>query len=898
MADEELTEFDKLIKSGIDLLNSDRLTESEEKLAEALKIASAPDEKFQAIRSLLNLSGKYIKLGYEQPRTLQYYLQTVDVEERTRIMELMASLYKQMEDLAGAERIYVEIYDLRVQSLGPNHPDTMGVLQTAAMLVQMQGKSPEVLYAKAYNATRQAAIEERERSTTNLTEEIPIVRRSGARTMTDMQAISHLLTSTAKLPKMGRPGTPDPTSADLVAAAEAAAEAKSADPSVATDNAPVAESVQANTEATDMASSPELAPDSHAHGSQNTGVNAAASPVDTQEIPLQSFEPPAADHAQSASAEQKGTRATDAKALLELSAELAESAIALSDQAALLAERSLELARSSSASDAVLQKLQEDATSALQNIAEAQQRFINAQAKINEVEEQLKAVQAPGSKTEGAGSVNGDAAAADAVHATVASSHEATVRESMTVGSVDKHPTGQHSIYPPGLRIAAIPQRITIADIQAAAAAHAAAESDPQAVLDARANISAEALAKIKTTSSSPLSMIDDMIQGSSAVEQEPSLSLAPDAQPEIVTKNLLLEPGWQSIIVQWEQFFTSLKVRLAAVFQQQMPVLYTDVLKKNQELFDKAYPTIKQIDFRFVFEEHDQLEDEIRADLDIANAFKRIYSAWDGNARFTPHEIANTYAWLKRSVSLGPFHQDSLRSLFRLGMILMDQNRPVPKCEPELGLKLMRFVRAASDNHPKFKVLDRIRNATILAKSLLQCKQPEEALSLFNIAYRAAKTCDDVSPSEMTDLLKNLAMCHETMGNYQGATDLFERIRRVQEAMSRNSEDLCETTIHLLTNYRILNNEQAATACQQRILCELDWLENPNPMKLFAAGKCEEMVQMDLAEQLCKDVLSHAEGDDSSASKALVLLARVYEKTGRAKEADRIKIVLSRQSR
>ena len=829
MAEEELTEFEKLNKAGVELLTADKLTESEEKLAEALKIASGADQKFQVVRSLLNLAGKYIKLkDCDQPKTLYFYLQRVDVEERTRVMELLASLYKQMDDLPGAERIYTEIYDLRLDSLGPNHPDTMGILQTAAMLLQMQGKSPEALYAKAYNATRIAAIEERERSPLNQTAEIPVVNKpdpSGARTLTDMQSISHLLTATSKLPKLGKP--------------------KNVEESAEKHDQPEKESESVTVFMSDEVTEAQFADETYAAATEIEEQRNSV--IDTQELPVQSSENEAAEFGKAAQGADKAL--AEARALLNLATGLAESAAKLSEQAAALATQSIELALSNDASGENMQRLQDQANEAMHNIAAAKEKFENSQTKIREVAADIRVL-----------------------HETNKLKAGATKRSA-----------------------AEIPQRITIADIQAAAAAAAAAQTEAQALLEARANISPEAMAKIKTTSSSPLSMIDDVMQGSSAVEQEPSITKSQDAQPEIVTKHMLLEPGWQAIINQWEQFCTSFKIRMASVFQQSMPAAYTEVMKKNQELFEKAYPKIKQIDFRFVFEDHDQLEDEIRADVDVANAFKRIYSSWDANSRFTPHEIGATYAWLRRSVSLGLFHQDSLRSLFRLGMILMDKDRPLPKSEQDLGLKLMRFVRAASDNHPKFKVLDRIRNATMLAKHLLQCKQPEEALSLFNIAYRAAKTCDDVSPSEMTDLLKNLAMCHETMGNIQGATDLLERIRRVQEAMSRNSEDLCETTIHLLANYKLLNNEQAATACQQRILCELDWLEKPNPMKLFAAGKCEELAQMDLAEQLCKDVLAQSDGDDSSPSKALVLLARVYQKTGRAKEADRIKIVLSR---
>lgn len=868
MAEEELTQFEKLIKSGIELLNSEKLPESEEKLAEALKIAETPDQRFQAIRSLLNLAAKYIKLqDTVQPRTLYFYLQTVDVEERTRVMELLASLYKQHEDLANAERMYVEIYDLRVQSLGPNHPDTMGVLQTAAMLVQMQGKSPEGLYAKAYNATKQAAVEERERSPHNHTEEIPIIR-AGSRTLTDMQAISHLLTATSKLPRMDRPKPVEQDKKSEVADNKADDEHLSE----------FKDSAMADTELLDA----QLYLDE-----QLDSNKAEDKSSQTQELQVQeSFAPD--DAGASTDAAASSLSASDAaRKLLAVAAELAEAAIALAEHAALLANKGLELAGSTN-STTDIESLQKETEKAMLCITSAKDKYESAQTQLSKVESAL-------SKSYNESTEHSDA---DQQKTSVQEKEDSSQTDSSGSATnapdeIKLTPSGQP--FPAGLRLAAVPQKITIADIQAAAAAAAAAQSEKEALLEARANISPEALAKIKTTSSSPLSMIDDMMQGSSAVEQERSLSLAPDVQPEIVTKNLLLEPGWQQIINQWEVIFTSLKIRIADIFQQQMPVPYNEVLKKNQELFEKAYPIIKQIDFRFVFEEHDQLEEEIRTDVDIANAFKRVYAAWDGSARFSPHEITATYAWLKRCVTLGAFHQDTLRSLFRLGIIMTEQSRPLPKTEPDLGLKLMRFVRAASDNHPKFKVLDRIRNATILARKLLHDKQPEEALSLFNIAYRAAKTCDDVSPAEMTDLLKNLAMCHETMGNYQGATDLFERIRRVQEAMSRNSEDLCETTIHLLTNYRILNNEQAATACQQRILCELDWLEKPSAMKIFAATKCEEMAQMDLAEQLCKDVLAQSDGDESSASKALVLLARIYEKTGRAKEADRIKIVLSR---
>lgn len=148
----------EIIKDGLDELDSDQLEQAEKSFARAWKACSSEEDKQEVLRCLLKLAGKYIRLNIsDKPETLYKYLESTDVSERTRVMERLARLHHQVKNLDVAERIYTEIFQTRAKLLGSEHPDVLGALQTAALLRQMQGKSPEDLYIKAYEISKAAA---------------------------------------------------------------------------------------------------------------------------------------------------------------------------------------------------------------------------------------------------------------------------------------------------------------------------------------------------------------------------------------------------------------------------------------------------------------------------------------------------------------------------------------------------------------------------------------------------------------------------------------------------------------------------------------------------------------------------------------------------------------------
>lgn len=141
----------ELIRVGQEELEAEKLAEAEKTLVKALKACSTEEDRQEVLRCLLKLAGKYLRRKEPQkPKVLFEYLENTDIDERTRVMEWLARVHRETEDLEGAERIYTDIFELRAQRFGPENPEAVGALNTAALLRQMQGKSPEDLYVRAY----------------------------------------------------------------------------------------------------------------------------------------------------------------------------------------------------------------------------------------------------------------------------------------------------------------------------------------------------------------------------------------------------------------------------------------------------------------------------------------------------------------------------------------------------------------------------------------------------------------------------------------------------------------------------------------------------------------------------------------------------------------------------
>lgn len=140
----------ELLRLAQEELEKSKFVEAEKTLTKAVKISSTAEDRHEVIRLLLKLCSQYLKVGENnKPKILFEMLDSMELSERTTVMERLARLHRELEDLQGAEKIYTEIFELRVKQLGPEHPDAVGALNTAALLRQMQGRSAEDLYKKA-----------------------------------------------------------------------------------------------------------------------------------------------------------------------------------------------------------------------------------------------------------------------------------------------------------------------------------------------------------------------------------------------------------------------------------------------------------------------------------------------------------------------------------------------------------------------------------------------------------------------------------------------------------------------------------------------------------------------------------------------------------------------------
>ena len=137
-------------------LEQDQLDAAERSFSKGLEVCRTEEDRQEMLRCLLKLAGKHIRRGVsDKPKTLHDYLCQLDLFERTRAMEWLARQLHQTDNIDEAANIYAEIFELRAKVLGSEHPDTVGALKTAALILQMQGKSVERLYLRAYQLSRE-----------------------------------------------------------------------------------------------------------------------------------------------------------------------------------------------------------------------------------------------------------------------------------------------------------------------------------------------------------------------------------------------------------------------------------------------------------------------------------------------------------------------------------------------------------------------------------------------------------------------------------------------------------------------------------------------------------------------------------------------------------------------
>ncbi|MBX9721740.1 MAG: hypothetical protein K2X81_10120, partial [Candidatus Obscuribacterales bacterium] len=273
--------------------------------------------------------------------------------------------------------------------------------------------------------------------------------------------------------------------------------------------------------------------------------------------------------------------------------------------------------------------------------------------------------------------------------------------------------------------------------------------------------------------------------------------------------------------------------------------------------------------------------------DMKIIKELAPVYAAYDGGWESYPFEISILYAFLRRTFELGPLHVDTLQNLYRLSNIYAHE---LFGCyDSEFALAGFRICIFAFKEHPEIEELARIRCRTSLASVLIEKGEHSEAKEVLKEAIVLADACEQVSRHEMVSILQSLAECIKKLDEYDIAAAVYERIRNFQEAVSRGPE-LFDTLLELIYSYNRIGQAAQVHTYSQRVLWEIDWVEDPNPLREATAIKAYELQLYEFAEQILNDILSHTKPFEPIAGRAVQMLINVYDSTGRTELASKLK--------
>lgn len=147
-----IEKVEKLVYWGDAELEQFALEEAERAFCDALKVARGYGRGVElALDGLMRLAAKYISLGYiDKPVALYWYFEEVGEVQLSRDLRALSSMRERQGDLKSAEILLMRALELKLESLGPTHEETLEVLQDAALFLQTQGRSAESVYALAF----------------------------------------------------------------------------------------------------------------------------------------------------------------------------------------------------------------------------------------------------------------------------------------------------------------------------------------------------------------------------------------------------------------------------------------------------------------------------------------------------------------------------------------------------------------------------------------------------------------------------------------------------------------------------------------------------------------------------------------------------------------------------
>lgn len=363
-----------------------------------------------------------------------------------------------------------------------------------------------------------------------------------------------------------------------------------------------------------------------------------------------------------------------------------------------------------------------------------------------------------------------------------------------------------------------------------------------------------------------------------------------PETAPPAVTPSVSYPSNWHEVALVWRTSGEILSERLSANLKAK------PLDKTSRTILDKLRSKIPAFmaalekntaDKILLNTKRSSISDRI--DWMIAEDLSDLYKQWSSWKK-RPYEIALIYALLLRVDFLGPCHEDTLSTLHRLGYLYATDDQGFhdnEAAETLLRLSLLLHEITFGDNDRRT-----IHNLVNLAVIYSENQAPSAAEPLFRRALDAATRANALTQEELIELLRNFANCSELRGDFALAAELFEKMRTIFEAISLDSSELFETIHNLVVCYDRSGNFEKAKQYHQRLLWETDWLEQPNAMAMreWCATKYEEAEQFERAEQMNKDIISATQPGDQLARNALQGLVRIYERTGRHREAEKLR--------
>lgn len=910
-------EIQLLIVQGDEALEASDLDAAERCYAAALTAALDPDSNDNVLRALVKLAGRFIKLGVRnRPQSLYKHLETLPLLERTRVMEWLARHHRQKGDLAEAEKIYLEIFDIKANGLGFSHEETTAALQTAALILQMQGKSPEGLYLKAL---------------------------SGAKTVPASPASP---IPTAATPAPSPSPSPQPATADKTATPPTQTNLQPPPRQVNSPPPPPIQSTPAQTATPRVQTQPAVQQDRPVTGGeqplqegpdavrpvlqQPPAANAPkVKPSGQTTIPKIELQPPPA--VTSKLAPETKIQPDPAPGAPEVKASTPPAAQAVepttkTPQPTPIAEPKKEqtgqqdrqtvkkpTAGGLDLIDAILAGGATNAPPTPPPPKTAAPPKPPAQPQT--ISEPAPSAPAPSILPNGGAEVVPAAQSSPPVSkpspAAAAAAHQTAMPPAAATAAGLSPEQAEPATRP--IVIASVPSasnttvaapsatpghgNATItAPIAAESPAPAAQAAPPSTATtgNVQAKSSMQTTAPLATTTNAPAeSKSKEVSTPAQAVPAPSTHTPTPQEQtapPVFPPPSVPYPPNWHEVAVLWRSCSEILSERLTQNLKAKpLDKATRIVLEKLRSKVPAFMSALEKTTAEKLQVNTKRSSVSDRIDWMIAEDLAELYKQWS-NWKKRPYEIALIYALMLRVDFLGPCHEDTLTTLHRLGYVYASDEHSFQNDEAaETLLRLSLLLHEITVGDEDRRTINNLMNlATIYGNN----EAPSAAEPLFRRALDASMRSNALTQEELVELLRAFARCSELRGDFTLAAELHEKMRTIFEAISLDSSELFETIHNLVVCYDRSGNQDKAKQYHQRLLWETDWLEHPNAMAMreWCAMRYEEAEQFERAEQMNKDIISSTQPGDALARNALQALVRIYERTGRHREAERLR--------